>query len=494
MKLLGNRKSKKQKLSQRYNIQKRIKEHKRRVKMEAKKLGLKKKVRKDPGIPNSLPWKAELLADIEKKKERRDEELVQKRAEAKKKAKEDRETMTKESQEAHREREAARRAKRAENVELSQLDALRRILLKADVLVQALDSRDPIGCRCPELEAWVKENGKRLIFVLTKADLVPPQQSAQWIQVLGQVGPSVSVQVEAGGEGVAELVQMLGHSPSASSSSTGSASAKAAAPAEAVGVVGYPGTGKRSLLKAIRREVTGASKWLMEVSGRLRVAEDLEGQEAARFSLHLAMRGMFGKGGGAGQSGPLPAPPGDQALTVVTSLMEQLGPQALMRRYRLPAFQKTEGFLEAWVQSTNAKTKKGKVPGLEASAQRYLTELATIPGFSSAPPSELPAGGTMQWEQHSAARPVIEQLMKAQLQLLLSRDSSSHPAAKGLTLPSGGLGPGVALKELMEGEQAGGEDDDEMGWYEAGEGEEGGWEEGEEEEEFEDDDDMEDDV
>lgn len=492
MKLLGNKKSKKQKLSQRYNIAKRIREHKRRVKKEAKKLGLKKKIRKDPGIPNSLPWKADLLADIERRKEKRDEEIVVKKAEAKKKAKNDRETMVQETQEAHRDREAARRAKRAENVELSQLDALRKMLLKADVLVQALDSRDPIGCRCPELEAWVKENGKRLIFVLTKTDLVAPQQSAQWIQILGQVGPSVSVQVEAGGEGVAELVQMLGHSPSASSSSTGSTSAKAAAPAEAVGIVGYPGTGKRSLLKAIRREVTGATKWLMEVSGRLRPADDLEGQAAAGYSLHLALRGMFGKGGGAGQSGPLAMPPADQALVVVAGMMEQLGPQALMRRYRLPAFEKIEGFLEAWVQSTDAKTKKGKVPGLEAAAQRFLTELATSPGFSCAPPSELPAGGTSQWEQHSAARAVIEQLMKVQLQLLQSRDSSSHPAAKGLTLPSRGLGPGIALKELMEGEQEGGEDDDEMGWKEVGEDD--GWEEGEEEEDLEDDEEMEDDV
>lgn len=457
-------------------------------------MGLKKKPRRDPGIPNSLPWKAELLADIERKKEKRDEELAQRKTDAKKKAKDDRETMVKETQEAHRDRETARRAKRAENVELSQLDALRKMLLKADVLVQALDSRDPIGCRCPELEAWVKENGKRLIFVLTKADLVPPQQSAQWIQVLGQVGPSVSVQVEAGGEGVAELVQMLGHSPSASSSSTGSTSEKAAAPAEAVGILGYPGTGKRSLLKAIRREVTGATKWLMEVSGRLRPADDLEEQAAASYSLHLALRGMFGKGGGAGQSGPLPAPPGDQSLAVVAGIIEESGPQALMRRYRLPAFQKTEGFLEAWVQSTNAKTKKGKVPGLEAAAQRFLTELSTSPGFSCAPPSELPAGGTIQWEQHSSVRAVIEQLMKAQLQLLQSRDSASHPAAKGMTLPSRGLGPGIALKELMEGEQAGGEDDEDMdGWVEAGELEEGGWEEGEEEEDFEDDD-MADDV
>ncbi|CAE8614019.1 unnamed protein product, partial [Polarella glacialis] len=69
MKCKGNNKSKKQKLSLKYNIQKRQREHKRRVKKEATKLGMKKRVKKDPGIPNSWPFKAEMLADIERLKE-----------------------------------------------------------------------------------------------------------------------------------------------------------------------------------------------------------------------------------------------------------------------------------------------------------------------------------------------------------------------------------------------------------------------------------------
>ncbi|CAE7252195.1 nsun2 [Symbiodinium necroappetens] len=121
MKLLGNRKSKKQKLSRKYNIQKRIREHKRRVKKEAKKLGLKKRVRKDPGIPNSLPWKAELLAEIEAKKAKREEELARKKQEAKNKVKQDRLEQQRQSQELRQQKDAERRKKRAEQVRLSSL-------------------------------------------------------------------------------------------------------------------------------------------------------------------------------------------------------------------------------------------------------------------------------------------------------------------------------------------------------------------------------------
>jgi len=475
MKCKGNKKSKKQKLSLKYNIQKRVREHGRRVKKEAKKLGLKKKVRKDPGIPNTLPWKADLLADIERKKAKKEEELAQRKTDAKQKAKQDRDDITKESQEAHRQKEAERRAKRAEEVELSQLDTLRKMLLKADVLLQVLDARDPLRCRCPELEAWVQQNNKRLIFVLSKSDLVLPQQTAQWLQLLGQVAPAVSVQVEAGNEGVAELVQMLGHSPASSSSKAPQAASTSTA---AVGLLGYPGTGKRALIKALRREA-GAAPWLLEAIGRLRPADDPEGEEAMESNLHLALRGLFAKGKGA----TLVVPPGDEALLVVKHMLDRTSPQALMRRFRLPAFQAAEGLLEAWVKSRELVTKKGKTPGVESAAQRFLGELGAAPGCSCAPPEKIE--GASQWAAH-AARANLEQAMKVQIDVLRSRDASSHPAAKGISLSSRGMGPSVALQELMEHEGDGEEDED----MEDEDGEEGEEEEGEEEEEDFDEDDA----
>ena len=52
--------------------------------------------------------------------------------------------------------------------------------------------------------------------------------------------------MEAGGEGVKELLQLLQKSAATGAEST------------AVGVFGYEGTGKKSLLKALRREAAAA--------------------------------------------------------------------------------------------------------------------------------------------------------------------------------------------------------------------------------------------
>ena len=108
---------------------------------------------------------------------------------------------------------------------------------------------------------------------------------------------------------------------------------------------------RKSLAKAMRRE--GPLPWLVESVGRLRAAEDPEGSEALTYGLHLAMRGLMHK---LRESSV-------EALPVVQHLMALATAQGLMRRYRLPAFDTAETFLEAWVKTYNVKTKKGKAPG-----------------------------------------------------------------------------------------------------------------------------------
>jgi len=64
--------SNRQTLKQKYKIQKRVKEHDRKLKKAAKKGGAAPgKKFKDPGIPNSWPCKAELLAQVEAAKDRK---------------------------------------------------------------------------------------------------------------------------------------------------------------------------------------------------------------------------------------------------------------------------------------------------------------------------------------------------------------------------------------------------------------------------------------
>lgn len=43
----------------------------------------------------------------------------------------------------------------------------------SDVILQVLDARDPQGCRSQEIEDQCVKEGKKLIQVINKIDLVP---------------------------------------------------------------------------------------------------------------------------------------------------------------------------------------------------------------------------------------------------------------------------------------------------------------------------------
>lgn len=470
MKLIGNKKSKKQKLSLKYNNQKRVREHKRRVKKEAKKLGIKgKKLRKDPGIPNSWPFKAQMLQDLERQKAERDKEMEKRRLEAKEKAQTDRQMDAEESRKAQQEREVARREKRAEDIARQQENALRSMLVRADVFLMALDARDPLRCRCAALEAWAQENGKRFIFVLTKADLVAPQVTAQWIQVLGRVGPVVAVQAEAGREGLSELFQMLGHAP------TGTASSPTMpAPATAVGIIGYPQTGKRLLRKAIHHDVRGPVPWMLEQVGLL---NPVPGPLDAAALLHLTIRGALPRTSQTSET---------DAMTIVEHFLQCISQQTVMRRFRLPNFEGAEGFLRAFAKDRQIKNKAGNEPRPETIAKRFLPEFTVLPGCLCAPPETLPGKDVMLWSAHTVARPHLEAVMQAQIGIMKARDEG--PTAGALALTSVGFGPAVDLNDTfasLEGDAEMDAADDEDGDDEESEEEE--MCEGEEEEDEDDD-------
>ena len=45
-----------------------------------------------------------------------------------------------------------------------------------------MDARDPNGCRCPQLESQALAQGKRIILVLNKVDLVPKPIVKAWLE------------------------------------------------------------------------------------------------------------------------------------------------------------------------------------------------------------------------------------------------------------------------------------------------------------------------
>lgn len=58
---------------------------------------------------------------------------------------------------------------------------------ESDIILEVLDVRDPMGCRCREMEAEIlglDSGRKKLILVLNKIDLVPMPVVMAWKKVL----------------------------------------------------------------------------------------------------------------------------------------------------------------------------------------------------------------------------------------------------------------------------------------------------------------------
>ena len=142
---------------------------------------------------------------------------------------------------------------------------LSRVLQMADVLIEVLDARDPMGCRCMPLEDAVLQRwtSKRVVLLLNKADLVPADVLSRWLTHLRQYFPTLPFkastqgkaptqgrgQVAGGAAGRAEafgadgLLQLLKNYSRSLNLKT----------AINVGIVGYPNVGKSSVINSLKR-------------------------------------------------------------------------------------------------------------------------------------------------------------------------------------------------------------------------------------------------
>ncbi|CBQ72307.1 related to NUG1-Nuclear GTPase (involved in Ribosome biogenesis) [Sporisorium reilianum SRZ2] len=69
---------------------------------------------------------------------------------------------------------------------------LRKVIDNADVLLQVLDARDPLGCRSLETERMLLRAGKKIVLILNKIDLVPKSNVEAWLRYLRHDFPTLA--------------------------------------------------------------------------------------------------------------------------------------------------------------------------------------------------------------------------------------------------------------------------------------------------------------
>jgi nuclear GTP-binding protein len=204
-------KSKRVTLRQKHKVLRMVKEHHRKKRKEAKKegkAGQRKKVKKDPGIPNEWPFKEKELKALEARRAQALQELKLKKEARKERARkrklgllEDEEIANLASAASAQGSEFAAKdkapltvAKSNDHSERSFYKELVKVIEASDVILEVLDARDPLGTRCIDMEKMVTkaDPSKRIVLLLNKIDLVPKEAVEKWLTYLREEMPTIA--------------------------------------------------------------------------------------------------------------------------------------------------------------------------------------------------------------------------------------------------------------------------------------------------------------
>ncbi|KAL2358763.1 NUC091 domain-containing protein [Cryomyces antarcticus] len=124
---------------------------------------------------------------------------------------------------------------------------LYKVIDSSDVVIHVLDARDPLGTRCRSVEKYIREEAphKHLLFVLNKVDLVKPSVAAAWIKLLSKEFPTLGFHASINNSfGKGSLISLLRQFSSLHSDRK----------QISVGFIGYPNTGKSSIINTLRKK------------------------------------------------------------------------------------------------------------------------------------------------------------------------------------------------------------------------------------------------
>jgi nuclear GTP-binding protein len=426
-----NTQSKRVTLKKKYKVAKKVREHHRKIKKIDKKKAKSGRRPKMENIPNSWPFKEQVLQEVKDYKSNKKADELQQR-EAAKRAKEAKQAALSQQQQmrmltlsaarrGHAFETAASGAAAGGGMELDAKDAagvtdsskrayfreLRKILELSDVLVEVLDARDPMGCRCQEVERMFLQQGpqRRIILVLNKVDLVPKEVTQAWLQRLRQHYPTIAFKASTqsqkhtlghvrgkaeaasesalssgeclGGEALLQLLKNYSRSQNMKTAIT-------------AGVIGFPNVGKSSLINSLRRErvaEVGAQPGITKVAQEIVLDKKVKLLDCPGivFSKDASDPAVILRN--CVRIDSL-----DDVISPAAEVVRRVKPQQLMLLYNVPLYSNVNELLES-IARRRGKLHKGGAPDVETAARMLLGDWnAGKIGYYTVPPVEAVTG------------------------------------------------------------------------------------------------------
>eukprot|EP00195_Chlamydomonas_chlamydogama_P013468 CAMPEP_0202909350 /NCGR_PEP_ID=MMETSP1392-20130828/49079_1 /ASSEMBLY_ACC=CAM_ASM_000868 /TAXON_ID=225041 /ORGANISM="Chlamydomonas chlamydogama, Strain SAG 11-48b" /LENGTH=620 /DNA_ID=CAMNT_0049599071 /DNA_START=76 /DNA_END=1938 /DNA_ORIENTATION=- len=405
-------------LKQKYKIIKKVREHHRKKRKAEKKAGIKQKAPKDPGLPSQWPFKEELIKEFAMKraqiladeKRRKDEKKARKLAnkQSAEAGGEDIQQLQALASFKQADFETRKRARLTEEFQSDKDNSrkafyreFRKVVELADVVIQVLDARDPLACRCPDVERYIRtvNPNKRVILLLNKMDLVPREVGEKWLKYFREELPTVAFKCST-----QQQASQLGHKkmPSAKSRDDGLQGSSCLGAdtllqllknytrnmgvktAITVGVVGLPNVGKSSLINSLKRarvaqvgNTPGVTKSVQEIhlDKHIKLLDSpgivfasAENDAAAVLRNCVKIEKL------------------EDPVAPIGEILARVPAKSLMQLYKVAAFKGAEEFLQL-VAHARGKLRKGGTPDMRAAARLVLQDWndGRIPYFTSPP-------------------------------------------------------------------------------------------------------------
>ncbi|KAF5908711.1 guanine nucleotide-binding protein-like 3-like protein, partial [Clarias magur] len=353
--------------------------------------------KKDPGLPNICDFKEHSQKQAELRQKRLEEQQQRQQLARNKELMKRRSLDVFQNDIQDRQREFEQREMKKtleknasienENSKKTYYKEFQKVIQIADVILEVLDARDPLGCRCPQVEQAVAQSGtnKKIILVLNKIDLVPKDIVEKWIKYLRNEFPTVAFKASTQQQnknlkcskvpvnqatqellgsracvGSDCLLKLLGNYCRIQDIKT----------TITVGVVGFPNVGKSSLINSLKRTractvgaTPGVTKCLQEVhiDKHIKILDCpgivmTSSSDAAMILRNCVKIEQL--------VNPVPA---------VETILQRCNKKQIMEHYSVPDFHTTSEFL-ALLAHRQGKLRKGGLPDTDQAAKGVLMD------------------------------------------------------------------------------------------------------------------------